>query len=143
MYDEDGDSINGEEAKLDTMLNFSIVGKKDGKIVTEIASNIEVLNSLNIDHLGTPSDPAVALAFSTMEPGSQEWIKVSPDAYITMVLDVSGSMAWDMDGKQNSIADEDRRINILKNNAQKMIDRLANMDFDIYVSLVPFSSNKK
>lgn len=139
MYDKDGEEGNGEEAKLDSVLSFSIVGKKDDKIVTEIVSNIEVLNSLNIDHLGTESDPAVALAFSMVEPGSQEWIEVSPDAYITMVLDVSGSMKWDMDGPDVTVTNE--RIGILKENANKMIDRLANMDFDIYVSLVPFSND--
>lgn len=129
----------GEKTKLDTVLSFSIVGKKNGKIVTEIASNIEVLNAVDIDHLGTSSDPAVALAFSMVEPGSQEWIEVSPDAYISMVLDVSGSMKWDMDGKNASITNQ--RITILKDNANKMIDRLANMNFDIYISLVPFSND--
>lgn len=129
--------INGK--LLDTVLNFSVIGKKDGKIVTEIVSDVEILNSLQIDHLGTVDDPAVALAFSMVDPGSQEWIDISPDAYISMVLDVSGSMAWDMDGKSNSI--NDKRIDILKYNTNKMIDRLANMDFDIYVSLVPFSDN--
>lgn len=129
--------LDSNSKSLDKILNFSIIGKKDGKIVTEIASNIEIMNSLQIDYLGTDADPAVALAFSMVDPGSQEWINISPDAYITMVLDVSGSMAWDMDGKSNST--NDKRIDILKYNANKMIDRLANMDFDIYVSLVPFS----
>lgn len=136
MIYNDDDSV---EKSLDTILRFSIVGKKDGKIITKIVSNIEIMNSLNIDHLGTSSDPAVALAFSMVEPGSQEWIEVSPDAYITMVLDVSGSMAWDMDGKNNTT--NDKRIDILKDNANKMVDRLANMDFDIYVCLIPFSND--
>ena len=128
---------NGKQ--LDTVLKFSITGKKDGKVVTQIVSDVEVLNSLNIDYLGTPSDPAVAIAFSMVEPGSQEWIEVSPDAYIAMVLDVSGSMAWDMNGINNTT--NDKRIAILKENANKMIDRLANMDFNVYISLVPFSDN--
>ncbi len=58
-----------------------------------------------------------------------------------MVLDTSGSMKWDMDGKSESITNANRRITILKENANKMIDRLANMDFDIYVSLVPFAND--
>lgn len=139
MYDKDGESSNGEEEKLDTVLSFSIVGKKDNKVVTEVISSVELLNSINIDHLGTDSDPAVALAFSMVEPGSQEWVEVSPDAYITMVLDISGSMNWDMDGKSESVTNP--RIDILKSNANKMIDRLANMNFDIYVCLVPFSTS--
>ncbi len=109
------------------------------KLVTEVISSVELLNSINIDHLGTDSDPAVALAFSMVEPGSQEWVEVSPDAYITMVLDISGSMNWDMDGKSESVTNP--RIDILKSNANKMIDRLANMNFDIYVCLVPFSTS--
>ena len=57
-----------------------------------IVSKVDILNSVNIDHLGTPSDPAVALAYSMVDPGSQEWIEMSPDAYIALVLDKSGSM---------------------------------------------------
>jgi len=48
-------------------------------------------------------------------------------------------MAWDMDGKSNSI--NKKRIEILKEKALKMIDRLAALDFNIYVSIVPFSNN--
>lgn len=128
---------NGVTKELENILSFSIIGKKDGKEVTKIVSNIEIMNSLNIDHLGTPSDPAVALAFSMVAPGSQTWIEVSPDAYIAMVFDVSGSMDWDMNG--NNI--NEKRIKILKDKSLKMIDRLANMDFNIYISLVPFSNN--
>ena len=132
--------VNDESGNLiDTALNFSIVGKKDGKIVNEIASQVEILNSFSVEYLGTQTDPAVALAFSLVEPGSQEWIEISPDAYITLVLDVSGSMEWDMDGKNTSI--NNRRLTILKEKALKMIDRLAALDFNIYVSVVPFSNN--
>lgn len=127
--------------EMDKVLSFSIVGKRDGKIVNEIVSKVDVLNSVNIDHLGTPSDPAVALAYSMVDPGSQKWIEMSPDAYITLVLDCSGSMAWDMDGKKQSVPVENRRLTILKDKALKMIDRLANLDFNIYVSIVPFSNN--
>jgi len=131
--------LDADGNEMDKVLSFSIVGKRDGKIVNEIVSKVDVLNSINIDHLGTPSDPAVAIAYSMIDPGSQEWIEMSPDAYITLVLDKSGSMAWDMDGKSNSI--NKKRIEILKEKALKMIDRLAALDFNIYVSIVPFSNN--
>ena len=126
--------------EMDKVLSFSIVGKRDGKIVNEIVSKVDILNSVNIDHLGTSSDPAVALAYSMVDPGSQEWIEMSPDAYIALVLDCSGSMDWDMAGKKTSIS-ENKRLAILKDKALKMIDRLANLDFNIYVSVVPFSYN--
>lgn len=135
------DKVLGADGKeMDTVLSFSIVAKRDGKIVNEIVSKVDVLNSINIEHLGTPSDPAVAIAYSMIDPGSQEWIEMSPDAYITLVLDKSGSMAWDMDGKSTSINNK-KRIEILKEKALKMIDRLAALDFNIYVSVVPFSDN--
>lgn len=136
VFDTVSDSDGNE---MDTVLSFSIVGKRDGKIVNEIVSKVDVLNSVNIDHLGTPSDPAVAIAYSMVDPGSQEWIEMSPDAYITLVLDTSGSMDYDMDGPGIPVVN--RRITILKDKAQKMIDRLANLDFNIYVSIVPFSYN--
>jgi len=123
----------------DNVMEYSIVISKGGKVVNSITSKVEVLNSLNIDYLGTPSDPAVALAYSLVDPGSQEWIEMSPDAYITLVLDQSGSMAWDMDGKDDTT--NQKRIDILKEKAFKMIDRLAAMDFNIYVSLVGFGTN--
>jgi prepilin-type N-terminal cleavage/methylation domain-containing protein len=131
--------MDADGNEMDKLLSFSIVGKKDGKIVNEIASKVDILNSINIEHLGTPSDPAVAIAFSMVEPGSQEWIEMSPDAYITLVLDNSGSMDWDMRGEHYEI--NNRRNTILKEKALKMIDRLAALDFNIYVSLVPFSYN--
>ncbi len=132
--------LDADGNEMDTVLSFSIVGKRDGKIVSEIVSKVDILNSINIDYLGTPSDPAVAIAYSMVEPGSQEWIEMSPDAYITLVLDQSGSMAWDMDGKSTSI-NNNKRIEILKQKSLKMIDRLAALDFNIYVSIVPFSNN--
>jgi prepilin-type N-terminal cleavage/methylation domain-containing protein len=132
--------LDADGNQMDTLLSFSIVGKRDGKIINEIVSKVDVLNSINIEHLGTPSDPAVAIAYSMVDPGSQEWIEMSPDAYITLVLDQSGSMDWDMDGKSTSI-NNNRRIEILKEKALKMIDRLAALDFNIYVSIVPFSYN--
>lgn len=131
-FDDDGN-------ELDALLSFSIVGVRDGKIATEIVSKIDVLNSLNIEYLGTPDDPAVALAYSMVDPGSQEWIEMSPDAYITLVLDRSGSMAWDLRGRYFTV--DNQRMATLKAKAQKMIDRLANLNFNIYVSVIPFSNN--
>ena len=131
--------LDADGNETDKLLSFSIVGKRDGKIVNEIVSKVDVLNSINIEHLGTPGDPAVAIAYSMVDPGSQEWIEMSPDAYITLVLDKSGSMAWDMDGIEYST--NQKRIEILKDKALKMVDRLAALDFNIYVSVVPFSNN--
>lgn len=132
--------LDADGNETDTLLSFSIVGKRDGKIVNEIVSKVDVLNSINIEYLGTPSDPAVAIAYSMVVPGSQEWIEMSPDAYIALVLDKSGSMESDMDGFDTSI-NNNQRIGILKEKALKMIDRLAALDFNIYISVVPFSYN--
>ena len=70
--------------ELSKIMSFSIVGKRNGQVVTQILSQVEVLNALDIEYLGTSSDPAVAIGFSMVEPGTQEWIEVSPDAHIAM-----------------------------------------------------------
>ncbi len=121
----------------DTIVGFSIKGFKDGRQVNEIVSQVEILNALQVEHKGSEADPAVALAFSKYERGSPEFILASPDAHIAMVLDFSGSMTADMEGKNDGTP----RYQILIDALETMVDRLSNMGFDIYVSLVPFSTN--
>lgn len=130
-YRSDG-SIN------DTLINFVIQGLKNGRVVMEMSSEVEVLNSLQIEHNSSMGDPAVALSFTRIDRDSPEFINVSPDAHVAMVIDVSGSMDWAMGGSGQG---GDKRIDILKVKAHDMIDKLSNMGFDIYVTIVPFSDD--
>lgn len=120
------------------MLKYTIESIRNGRVVNKIESSVELMNSQQIDYLGTESDPAVAIAYSMLDPGSQKFIEVTPDAYIAMVLDTSGSMDWDMDGDRNS---EPKRMKILKEKVVFMINRLSDLGFKIHVSIVPFSDN--
>lgn len=124
---------------IDKLLGYTVIGIREGKRVNQIKSEVEVLNALNIEHLGTSTDPAVALGYSMEKPGSQKWEKVSPEGYVTLVLDLSGSMKWGMDGPEDTTTET--RIDILKDRAEIMIDKLASLDFNVYVSLVPFSNH--
>jgi Tfp pilus assembly protein PilE len=122
-----------------SMVGIRIVGYRDGTEVVTIETGLEVLNSNQIDHHSSDTDPAVALAFSTETVGSAKFTTVTPDAYITLVLDMSGSMEWRMAGQYSSIGD--RRYVILKNSAEKLISDFSKMGFDVYVSVVVFGSN--
>lgn len=119
------------------IIGFVIKGFKGGELVAEMESSTSVRNALQIEHRGSNLDPSVALAFSMHDRGSPEFVQVSPDAYITMVLDISGSMDSDM----TSSGVTQSRLDFLKNSANGMIDKLSALGFDVYVSLVPFGTN--
>lgn len=121
-----------------TLMKFVIEGYRNDTMVIRMDSDVEVMNSHQIEHKGSIGDPAVALSFTKIDRDSPEFINVSPDAHIAMVIDVSGSMDWAMGGQGQS---GDKRIDILKVKAHDMIDKLSNMGFDIYVTIVPFSDN--
>jgi hypothetical protein len=61
-------------------------GNKIGHI--NIVSQTEALNSLQVIHNGTYADPAVAFAYRSDDRSDPQ----RPAAYISMVLDMSGSM---------------------------------------------------
>lgn len=122
----------------DTLMHFVIEGYKNNNKVINMVSEVEVMNSLQIEHKGSLNDPAVALSYTKIDRNSPEFINISPDAHVAMVIDTSGSMDWAMGGSNES---GDKRINILKIKAKEMISKLSNMGFDIYVTVVPFSDN--
>lgn len=130
-YDKNG----GLNQKL---INFVIEGFKDGKRVVLMSSEVETMNSLQIEHRGSSLDPPVALAYTNLDRDSPEFEQISPDAHITMVIDKSGSMSSNMEGKDTE--GDDSRIAILREKAKEMIRKLSAMGFDIYVSIVPFST---
>ncbi|SFH47763.1 von Willebrand factor type A domain-containing protein [Tindallia magadiensis] len=134
-HDSDGNIQNN-------IVGFMIQGFKDGRLVSEMESSTSVKNAHQVEHRGGSLDPSVALAFSMHDRGSPEFVQVSPDAYITMVIDLSGSMNWNMSGTQTSnVPLSEQRLTILRNSALDMIDKLSSLGFDVYVSLVPFGTN--
>lgn len=129
------EKVKGSDGKvLENVIRFSIYGIKNGKIVDEIVSNVEIMNSMQVEYLGTESDPAVALAFTKVDPENPQWIVVAPEAYVTLVLDKSGSMSSNLERGKT-------RLDVLKEKSITMINRLAALEFNIYVSVVPFSND--
>lgn len=106
-----------------------------------IQSGYEALNALQVINYGTIAHPARALAYRN-ETAAFENYKIIVN--IAMVLDTSGSMAWDLNG--NTIrygSTTPSRISILKTQAHALVDNFAsnsNSDVKINISLVPFES---
>jgi len=134
------------------IIGFTILGFIDGKEIEydsdgnpkghiTIISQSESLNSLQVVHKGDGSEPATAVAFRTNIRENPVLEELKPIAQIAMVLDVSGSMAWAMDGSKNNIAEADRRITKLKNSSINLINNFEASDYPIYVSLIPFSTD--
>ncbi len=133
------------------IVGFTIKAFQDGKEVSldhlgipighmSIFSQTEALNSLQVVHKGTPLDPAVAIAYRTDSRDDPDIEVRRPIAQVAMVLDVSGSMEWRMDGSTTNVV-ADRRITKLKNSAKKLIEQFAASEYPVSVSLVPFSTS--
>ncbi|MFD3156362.1 VWA domain-containing protein [Haloimpatiens sp. FM7330] len=62
----------------------------------------------------------------------------SKDKEIVMVIDTSGSMGWDLDGKEYSR--EPSRLNIVKKAANRFIDKFKDSDENVKISLIEYAS---
>lgn len=116
----------------DRLLEFLLVGKYPGggSEYIDIVSEVEALNSLQVVDRGNSSTPARVLLYRT----DDRPIGYDAKAAVAMVLDVSGSMAEDMDGKNNS----ESRISILKKKSKILLNSMGDLDIDI--TLAPFSN---
>lgn len=82
-----------------------------------------------------PTKPGVALAYRS-DP-----IPKGMQINLTLVLDNSGSMAWDMSGRENK-PEKQRRITILKEETTKLIDDFVSIGF-VNIVLSPFGSTAR
>jgi uncharacterized protein YegL len=117
----------------DKAIEYDEHGNKIGHI--DIVSQTEALNSLQVIHNGTYADPAVAMAYRSDDRSDPQ----RPSAYISMVLDMSGSMNDDMDGDPTR-NEADRRITYLKNSLTSLVDQFSASKYSSNISLVPFSN---
>ena len=102
-----------------------------GNVKVSIKSELNALNSVVVDDTGLGTLPAVSMAYRSEDIPDAEKIKVA----VTLVLDRSGSMGYEMGGTNHDI-----RIAVMKSKASDLIDTFASMD-NVYVSLIPFSTN--
>lgn len=121
----------------DRAIKYSIVVKNLASNSEKIAieSEIEVLNALQVVDRGTVFTPAVAIAYRSDARPLGEVVGA-----ITMVLDVSGSMAYRLDGTQNSVTEPEKRITKLKSALTSMIDEFSKEEY-IEISIVPYSTS--
>lgn len=130
------------------LIQFKLDGFVDGntEFKMSVESDLIALNSVVVEDAGSVLTPAVALAYradDTPIPGSLE-------VAVTMVLDTSGSMSFDMNGNappgspyNGSIPPHntaDVRIAHLKARANDLIDQFADME-NVSVSIIPFAAN--
>lgn len=118
-------------------LNGTGIAKEEVDYGT-ILSKITALNSFQVVDKGTPDNPAVAIAYRT-----DNIVKNKGGVYgvVSMVVDTSGSMKWDIEGRDN-VPVPRRRITILKNNAKELLNQFsATKNTDVMI--IPFASTVK
>jgi len=106
----------------------------------DIQTGYEALNALQVVDYGTELFPATALAYRSDDFHFENYLlKVN----ITLILDVSGSMNWKLNGDTTSTLSL-RRNYILKEKTRGLIESFAqntNDDVEINIALVPFSTS--
>ncbi|SMP48790.1 VWA domain-containing protein [Anoxynatronum buryatiense] len=130
------------------LLQFDLHAFRQGQSssVMKISSELNAINTARIDQVGSSSNRPVALAYRTgARPDPRMKIAV------TFVVDISGSMNFDMAGNPSSgyagynaavFDTNDVRIDHLKNISPGMIDRFANFEHaPVYLSLIQFNDN--
>lgn len=117
----------------DKLISFYFEAKEEGGSFSRIAlgTELEALQSRSIRDMGTVSNPAQVIAFTRNPIETHR-------GNIVMVLDLSGSMDNDMNGKTPSGTES--RISILRKEAKALVNGLAGED-NVYISLVPFATN--
>lgn len=118
LVDDEGNDIGDEMFNIDAYLNG--------------------MNLLQVAYKGTPSDPAVAIAFKNSAGITTTTETIKKSCNIVFVLDLSGSMEWDMEGRETS-NNSKRRVTILKDRMIEFINMFKEYD-TVNVSIVRFSS---
>ncbi|MDO4793128.1 MAG: vWA domain-containing protein [Filifactor alocis] len=105
-------------------------GKKADYLGFETA--LESLNSLQVIHKGSKTNPSVAIAYRS---GNKDLVV----GHVSMVIDISGSMGWTMAGRGRPKPGESR-IEILKDKGQVFIDKMSENE-NVDIGLFPFAGS--
>lgn len=130
-----------EGSKLDTIMKYKIYAyltdQRGNQIKEKIAfeSTVEAVNSIQVVDKGSESFPSIALAYR--DDGQTSGKGKNSIAYITIVVDTSGSMRNDISGKSKM----DRVKNALTGSQGEtgIIQDFAKEE-NVFVSIVPFSN---
>ncbi|MDY0277982.1 MAG: prepilin-type N-terminal cleavage/methylation domain-containing protein [Acholeplasma sp.] len=131
-------------AKSDSVLNYKILafttdesGKKIGDPKIAFETTLETINALQVADKGTLAAPSIALAYRS--DGQTSGKGKNQIAYVTLVVDVSGSMGYKIDKKVK--IDELKKALAGDNaNPDKGIIQQFSKEENIFVSMVPFST---
>ena len=116
-----------------------------------IKSEVEAVNSLFVEDTGSPNNPSIALAYRNEEarpiPGVTT-STVAVDIAISLVLDVSRSMSFDMKGYDpddfhwwwDPFESDKIRMNLMKEEAKELVDTLAGLG-SVKISIISFSDS--
>jgi len=132
-----------QEGKL-IKFNLNVIDEEADKKTFAVSSELEALNSVAVDEGGSESDPAVAIAYRSDPAPIPEEVTTQREVTIaiSLVLDDSGSMDWDMNGRSYDDWGFDRnniRKDIMKRRAAALIDQFAGIG-NIQVSVIPFAT---
>lgn len=121
--------ITAENGKL---LEFVIEGVQDNNIQRKmtVKTQLQAINAMVVEHAG---DPAVAIAYKEEVPGKR--VKGTQEAYsiITLALDRSNSMNNELKGE--------KKIDILNEKTNELINKLKKTGGNIYIKIIPYDTN--
>ena len=128
------------------LIEYNLEAVREGSDSKSIAvkSELAALNSITVDDGGSAANPATAIAYRSDPRPMPEEITTKEEVTIaiSLVLDDSGSMDFDMNGHEPGswYFDSSKvRKTIMKTEANKLVDQFAGLG-NIKVSVVPFAT---
>lgn len=132
-------SLSFHKSHNDSVLGgFSIKAvSTSGHIKVGIDNELSSLNSVVVDNTGNVNNPAVALAYRTHDIPDPSKPRIS----VTLVIDKSGSMAWNLAGDTltNGYSNSNSRLSIMRARTLDLINELEKIG-NVYIAVVPFDS---
>lgn len=109
-----------------------------GQVKVGIDNELNAINSVVVDNTGNVGNPAVAIAYRTSDIPDPSKPRIS----VTLVIDKSGSMAWDLLGNTLSggYSNANSRLSIMRTRTLELINELEKIG-NVHVSVVRFSDN--
>lgn len=109
-----------------------------GRVKVGMENELNALNSVVVDNTGNVGNPAVSIAYRTSDIPDPSKPRISA----TLVIDKSGSMAWDLMGNTlaGGYADTNSRLSIMRARTLELINELEKIG-NIHVAVVRFSDN--
>ncbi len=125
----------------DKLVKFTIKGFEESDLTNPrmtLESEMEALNSLQVINYSSEFDYSSAIAFRSDERNMKKTI-----GQISLVLDCSGSMNFDMDSETITKGVEERRTYALRKAGQVLLTKLHEISDTSKLNLTPFASTAK